>query len=460
VPVRLSLSILMLALTGCATFVEKDPRVRAFGEEAEFETAAQIAKDAGADSSKDALVWKLDEAVALRAQGKLRESARVLEEVESAFRAEEDKPGFSISGSTLAAFSNGYAEEYRAKPYDRIYASTYQALNLLELHDAAAARVSMARLRFVQESYGSGQLYLAAKPSESKYDVTKASHDARTKEGLSMIQEDLDGLSSGGTYDDAFSHWLQGMFFLRLGEGPADRERARKELLAAKHLNANNPAFEKDLKDCEATSEPGRVVYVVAETGMCPEWHEQRVDIPLFVVAPRIPYVGVALPALRPSGLRYNLKLQLDGKNVALDTAGRTEALIAKHFEAALPGIKTQAFTAAAVKATASYLINKSSEQAANRPNSGTGAGLWSLATKIGTGLYSYKSTKADLRNWSLLPATFSVARLEARPGQKLVVPGHPEANLTLPEGKVLLVSIKSTKENSPITLRCTILVP
>ena len=125
-----------------------------------------------------------------------------------------------------------------------------------------------------------------------------------------------------------------------------------------------------------------------------------------------------------------------------------------------MPGIKTQAFTAAAVKATASYLINKSSDQAANRPNSGTGAGLWSLATKIGTGLYSYKSTKADLRNWSLLPATFSVARLEARPGQKLIVPGHPEANLTLPEGKVLLVSIKSTKENSPITLRCTILVP
>jgi hypothetical protein len=52
------------------------------------------------------------------------------------------------------------------------------------------------------------------------------------------------------------------------------------------------------------------------------------------------------------------------------------------------------------------------------------------------------------------------VARFEARPGQKLTIPGHPEASLTLPAGKVLLVSLKSTQENLPIVLRCTLLVP
>ena len=118
------------------------------------------------------------------------------------------------------------------------------------------------------------------------------------------------------------------------------------------------------------------------------------------------------------------------------------------------------AFVSTAVKATASYIINKSSEEAANRSNNSTGAALWALATKVGTGWYSYSSSKADLRNWGGLPARFSVGRLAARPGQILTVAGHPEVSLTLPEGKVLLVSMKSTQENTPIVSRCTPLVP
>jgi hypothetical protein len=460
--VRPFLSILMLGLAGCATYVDRGPRVRVAVEEGDYETAATVAQNFSADEPKDALVWNLEAAAALRAQGKLKESAKILEQIELSFRAEEERPGFSVSGATLAAFSNGYAEAYRPRPADRIYASTYQALNRLELGDLNGARVSMARLRFVQQSFGSGQLYVKPKKAEGKYDVAKASQDERTKEGLGMIEENLASLTADGAYDDAFSHWLQGMFFLRLGQDPSDREKARKELLAATQLNGSNDAFRRDLKDAESPAGEGQgmIVYVIAETGMCPEWYQQRVDIPLFVVSSRVPYVSVALPALRPSGLNYNLKLKLDTKDVTLPLASRPDALIAKHFEAALPAIKTQAFTSAALKATASYVINKSSEEAANRQNSGSGAMLWSLATKVGTAVYTIGTTKADLRNWSGLPARFSVARLEAKPGQKLTVVGRPESALTLPAGKVLLVSLKSTQENHPIVLRCTPLVP
>ena len=456
------LSILMLGLAGCATYVDRGPRVRVAVEEGDYETAATVAQNFSADEPKDALVWNLEAAAALRAQGKLKDSAKILEQVERSFRAEEERPGFSVSGATLAAFSNGYAEAYRPRPADRIYASTYQALNRLELGDLNGARVSMARLRFVQQSFGSGQLYVKPKKAEGKYDVAKASQDERTKEGLGMIEENLASLTADGAYDDAFSHWLQGMFFLRLGQDPSDREKARKELLAATQLNGSNDAFRRDLKDAESPAGEGQgmIVYVIAETGMCPEWYQQRVDIPLFVVSSRVPYVSVALPALRPSGLNYNLKLKLETKDVTLPLASRPDALIAKHFEAALPAIKAQAFTSAALKATASYVINKSSEEAANRQNSGSGAVLWSLATKVGTAVYTIGTTKADLRNWSGLPARFSVARLEAKPGQKLTVVGRPESALTLPAGKVLLVSLKSTQENHPIVLRCTPLVP
>jgi hypothetical protein len=459
--VRPLLATLLLCLTGCATYVDRGPRVRTAVEEGDYATAATVAQNFAADEPKDALAWNLDAAAALRAEGKLKDSSRLFEQIEAAFRAEEERPGFSVTDATLGAFTSAYAEAYRPKPADRIYASTYQALNRLELGDVNGARVAMARLRFVQQAFGTGALYVKPK-ADDKYDVAKATQDERTKDGLGMIEENLAGLTAEGSYDDAFSHWLQGLFFLRLGQDPSDRERARKELLAATQLNGANEVFRRDLQDAEAPASAGQgmIVYVVAETGMCPEWYQQRIDIPLFIVARRVPYVSVALPAIRPSGLNYNLKLKLDSQDVALSLASRPDALIAKHFEAALPGIKIRAFTSAAVKATASYLINESADEAARRANAGSGAMLWSIATKVGTAVYTVGTTKADIRNWSSLPARFSVARFEARPGQKLTVPGHPEASVTLPAGKVLLVSLKSTQENLPILLRCTPLVP
>ena len=458
---RLSFAILLLGLTGCATYVDRGPRVRVAVEEGDYATAATVARNFAEDEPKDALVWNLDAAAALRAEGKLQESSRLFEQIEAAFRAEEERTGFSVTEATVGAFTSAYAEAYRPKPADRIYASTYQALNRLEQGELNGARVAMARLRFVQQAFGTGALYLKPK-ADDKYDVAKASEDPATRDGLGMIEENLAGLTAEGAYDDAFSHWLQGMFFLRLGQDPSDRERARKELLAATQLNGANDVFRRDLKDAETVSgaAQGPIVYVIAETGMCPEWYQQRVDIPLFVVAPRVPFVSVALPAVRATGLNYNLKLKLDDQDIALTLASRPDALIAKHFEAALPGIKAQAFTSAAVKATASYLINRSSEEAANRQNAGSGAMLWSIATRVGTAVYTVGTTQADVRNWSSLPARFSVARFEARAGQKLTIPGHPEASLTLPAGKVLLVSLKSTQENLPVVLRCTPLVP
>ena len=78
---RLFLSILMLCLAGCATYVDRGPRVRVAVEEGDYETAGTVAQNFAADESKDALVWNLDAAAALRAQGKLKESAKILEQV-------------------------------------------------------------------------------------------------------------------------------------------------------------------------------------------------------------------------------------------------------------------------------------------------------------------------------------------------------------------------------------------
>ncbi len=143
-----------------------------------------------------------------------------------------------------------------------------------------------------------------------------------------------------------------------------------------------------------------------------------------------------------------------------MEFASRPSALIAKHFEAALPGIRTRAFTSAAVKATASYVLNRAATQRSDRQDAGSGAALLALVTKVGTAAYTIVSTRADLRHWSGLPGRFSLLRLEAPAGASLAVAGHPEASLTLPAGKVLLVSLKVPPENVPLAVRCVPLVP
>ena len=462
---RRSVLILLAAVlgTGCASYADRSAGVRTANAASDYESVARIARSGAEARSTDALVWNLEEASALRAQGLLAESAKVFEEVETRLRADEEKAGFVVGEEVLAAFSNDYAKDYRAKPYDRIYASTYQALNQLELGRLAAARVSLNRLRFVQESFGSSKVYLPPK-ADGKYDFERAAREARTQEGLAIIHADLDDLAKEGTYDDAFSHWLQGMYFLRLGSEGSDLERARKEFSAASALAPGSAVIGRELADCEAAfaraPTAGRVVYVVAETGLCPGWREQRVDIPVFVVSSRIPFVSVALPALRPAQGDYKIDLRLEAGPVVLDPVSRTDALIARHFAAALPGIQARAFTSAALKAGASYVLNRSAEVAIRNDNGGTGAVLVAVATKIATAGYAVATTKADLRNWTGLPARFSLARLEAPAGAKLAVAGHPEASLVLPAGKVLLVSLKSAGENQPVVLRCSILVP
>jgi len=47
--VRLFLPILMLGLTGCATYVDRGPRVRVAVEEGDYETAATIAQNFAAN---------------------------------------------------------------------------------------------------------------------------------------------------------------------------------------------------------------------------------------------------------------------------------------------------------------------------------------------------------------------------------------------------------------------------
>ncbi len=447
----------LILLSGCAGSPDRHAAARAGHEEGDPAFVESVARAAETERPGDGVLWKLERGLALRRLGRLQESIRAMEEAEEALRAEEERPGFSAAGSVSALLANDLSRPYAAKPVERIFASTYQALNRLEAGDMAGARVSLNRLRFIQESFGDSAIYLPpAKDAEDE----RLLRDPVTAEGLRRIDAELEPILKDGAYDDALAHWLQGMFFYRLGLDAADREKGRKALSAAVRLSPSCEAMKRDLADAENGRDSVRAVYFVAETGLCPQWYEERVDIPVFIVSRDLPLVSVALPAMRPVGQVFLPEVTVDGRPVEFSRASSTEGLIATHFSKSMPAIRTRALLSAASKAAASYAINRASRTSADRADAGTAEIAWAVATRLGTTLYGYSSTRADLRNWSGLPARTLLARTEHPPGASVSIKGMSGPAIRLPTGKVLLVSISRQTENAPASVRCTTLSP
>lgn len=446
-----------LMLQGCVSSPDRSDSVRGGHESGDPAYVESMALVAESDRPRDALLWRLERGLALRRLGRTRESVGVFEQVEEALREEEDRPGFSPSGAVSALLVNDLSLPYAAKPADRIYASAYQALNRLETGDLTGARVSLNRLRFIQEAFGNPEIYL---PPASDPEAERILREPVTREGLDRIDDGLQTLLKDGAYDDAFAHWLQGMFFWRLGLDASDREKGRKALSAAARLSPGCEALRLDLAQATDGLPQGRVVYFVAETGLCPLWQEERVDIPIFIVARDVPLVSVALPAMRPVGQVFSPDVNLGGVRLDFTRISSTEGLIASHFSKAMPSVRARALTSAAAKAAASYAINRASRVAAERPDAGTKEVVWAVAARLGTTLYGYSSTRADLRNWSGLPARTFLARSDAPAGVEVSVKGMTGPPIRLPEGKVLLVSISQPTENGPVTVRCSTLSP
>lgn len=460
---RISASLLCLFLVGCASYIDRAEVAQQSIQVGDFETLASVALSEADQSSADTLLWQLEAGAALRAQGKINESITYFERVEQALRVEEERPDFSVAEEITGAFSNDYTRVYRAKPADRIFASTYQLLNWMELGDLGRARIAVTRLRFVQERWGNKEIYRQLSLADEKTaEVEKLKPSESSQAVWEEMEQDLLSYGATATFDDAFSHWLQGVFLMHTAQEASDFERARKELLAARQLNPECLVIQEAQVDWEKLSQGvalDRRVYVIVEKGHSPEWYEQRIDFPAFLVSNRVQFVSVALPAIRRANPEYSLALNLDDKNFNLSPISRPETLVAQHFAATFSEIKTRAVVSALTKAASVYAINQATERREQQRQDNESRWL-RVFGQVGTGVYSLASSRADLRHWRSLTARFSIARLTALPGSKIGVVGKPEVACILPEGKVLLVSVKSTSENSPIILRCSVLQP
>ncbi len=425
-------------------------------------------------SAEDEVVLKLQLASVQREAGKIKESIATFEAVEDLFGHYDATPEISLSGEGIAAFSNPYAFPYRGRAYDRIMATTYRALNYLEVGDQEKARVALNRALFRQED---AKRMVAEKEriareemrnAEAKdWNVAQATRSAEVTSAMSEGAADFVGLPIYQDYMNPLSVWLHGVFFLHTAQGIEDVEKARKSLERAQALAPQNPSIQEDAvwaaKSGARPAFDGKcIVYVVHETGEAPVWNEFKFNLPLIIFDNNAPIVTAAFPKISPVPNRDNLSIRCQAGNFNPAPLASMDAIVAREFNDELPGVRTRAVASAALKGIAAYVANKAAEEN-NRRNNSQGAGLLYLATIIATNTYTIHSAQADLRNWATLPKNISMVKLIVPISEQIYLQNdlaRPPVSFTIPNAKSLILYCKTPAKGGPLSLHKIILNP
>lgn len=471
---RLPFSLLAAAalLSGCSTYEDKSKAVVQDFHAGDYAGAAIAAKAGLEDAhSRDKLVWKLEYAASERAAGHWEQGLKAFDDAESDLRKWDEAPPISITSESAATLVNLTYLPYRGTGYDRIMAATYRAMCALALNRIDDARVYLNQAYYRQDEVRK----LAQKDVEAaradaadasgSADVSRTQGDAGTQEKLSNLYGDLKSYRLYGDYVNPFTAWLRGVFRMATSEGGADIEIAHKDLEQVSVLVPGNPVVKADLATAEKMRDGAPLpptVWVVFETGMGPHLKEERIDIPLFIVSPTVPYVGIALPKLVfNSGFTSGLNIEYAGKAVArTETVASMDAVVATDFDNGKTEIVTRSIITAGIKAAAQYAANKAAETYMQKEGGAAGALVY-IGSMVATGAATYATTEADLRVWRTLPKAFQIARLDPPADGKLRLVGSGPAqvaDITLPPGSAFLIMAKATDAGTPLIYSVTTL--
>ena len=134
-------------LTGCQTYQQKTSETKELWSSGHLEAASTdySRKADKAQGGKDALVYRLEQAMALRAAGKITESQAAFQQADEQILRFDEKAKVSVTREAGALFSNQANLPYTGRDYDKVLVSTYKALNFLQLGQPEMARPELFR---------------------------------------------------------------------------------------------------------------------------------------------------------------------------------------------------------------------------------------------------------------------------------------------------------------------------
>lgn len=453
---------------GCASYNAQTQKISQSYELGSIQAAAaQISAEAEKrEDGKDAVIWRLEQGAILRAAGQLEESNRAFDKAEEEINKFEEKAKVKVSREALAAVTNLTTLPYEGFAYDKIMMNTYKALNYLELGDYEKTCIELNRAYERQKDavlINSRRIEKAqeeGKKQNLRINMNAVNNDERFKNQFSNYYTDLNQLRAYADYVNPATVYLDGLFFMTQATGSSDLERSRNSLERVLGMLGENKFIRQDLETVQQIVHGQQVpatTYVFFETGQAPERDRIRIDLPLFLITPGVPYVGAAFPKLRYKD-NYVPALNVSHGSTTEPTQllASMDSVIAREFKNELPIIITKTLIASAIKASATYGAYTGVTKG-GRNNAEAG-----LAVLIAGAIYQVAANQADLRTWTTLPKEFQFCRFPT-PADRKIELILPSSGYKLPvrihEGLVNVIWVKSVKRGSPLLVRQFVLL-
>jgi len=445
-------------VSGCASYNIQTQKISQSYDLGNIQAAAsQISAEADKrGEGKDAVIWRLEQGAVLRVAGQFERSNQAFDKAEALINKYEDASKISVSREALATVTNLTTLPYEGFAYDKIMMNTYKALNYLQMGDSEKARVEFNRAFQRQDDAVHINTKRIEKTQEEgnkqnlNVDLDRINSDQKFKNQFDNHYSDLEQFKAYALYVNPLTVYLDGLYFMTNSTGGSDLEHARKSFERVLGMIGENKYIRQDMETLQQLFNDKPIpatTYVFFETGQAPEREQIRIDLPLFIITPGVPYVGAAFPKLKYRGDYISaLNVSHDGKTEAAFLLSNMDAVIAQEFKNELPTIITKTLIASAVKAAATY---GASRAASDRNNS-----MGSLLVSLGGAIYQAAMNQADLRTWTTLPKEFHFCHFPTPADLKIELespfPGY-KLPVSLNDGLINVVWIKSINRGSPL---------
>jgi hypothetical protein len=360
-----------------------------------------------------------------------------------------------VGQETGAILSNQANLAYEGRSYDGIMLNTYRALNYLAMGEPDKARPELIHAYQRQQDAveaNKSRIEKAQDEVEQNKDrqaIERAQNDPALQAQITGASTNLDSLQVYANYENPFTVYLDGLYFLANAVDSSDLERARKSFERVSSMAPGNDFVKQDLALAESMA-GGKpmppLTFVIFETGCAPQRGQIRVDIPIIIS--KVSYVGASFPTLKmQDDFVPKLTVTAGDTNVTTELVSSMDSVVGTDFKNELPVVITKTIIAAVVKATAAYAANEAAQQA---------GGDWAgLLSQIGTAIYQMSVNIADERTWTTLPKEFQVAQFPTPADRRieLTTPHGMQTSVTIGDGTVNVVYIKSVSREAPLLI-------
>ncbi len=443
-----------VTLAGCTTYNQQNKFAQYYnrGDLVNAEKEATKKADDKANS-KDAIIWRLEQATILRTAGKFAESTKAFDLAEERINKYSEEAKTKISNEAGALLSNQANLPYRGRYYDGIMLNTYKALNYLQLNQPEKARVEITRAYVRQQEAVEDnkkrieKIQQEAAKSKDKDKMDKARQNEKFKGQLNEAFADLDKLTAYANYVNPFTVYLEGLYYMACSAGLPDLEKSRQAFQRVNAYTADNKYVKADQETLDSLvqgKDYPATTYVIFETGRAPMRDQLRIDIPIIITD--VSYVGAAFPKIKfQDDYLPNLTVLANGVSEATLPVASMDSVIGCDFKNELPTIITKTIASTVAKAVGAYVVNK----AADRQNI-----FIKIFVRIGTAAAQAAVNIADLRTWTTLPKQFQVCRIPTPPDRKIELQspnGSQKIPVVIGEGTINLVYAKSITATGPL---------